>query len=84
MATNDTALEHPVHDHEINEAELWTGAQSPFNVSYGKLMMWYFLLSDAFTSSSVYSVIEIDISCLSKLIPLSILKVFSFSVSVFK
>jgi cytochrome c oxidase subunit III len=49
MATNDTALEHPVHDHEINEAELWTGAQSPFNVSYGKLMMWYFLLSDAFT-----------------------------------
>lgn len=27
----------------------WTGGKSPFNVSYGKLMMWYFLLSDSFT-----------------------------------
>lgn len=27
----------------------WTGGKSPFNVSYGKLMMWYFLMSDSFT-----------------------------------
>lgn len=27
----------------------WSGGGSPMNVSYGKLMMWYFLLSDAFT-----------------------------------
>jgi cytochrome c oxidase subunit 3 len=27
----------------------WSGGHSPFNVSYGKLMMWYFLMSDAFT-----------------------------------
>lgn len=27
----------------------WVGGKSPFNVSYGKLMMWYFLMSDAFT-----------------------------------
>ncbi|RAJ01710.1 cytochrome c oxidase subunit 3 [Chitinophaga skermanii] len=27
----------------------WAGGHSPFNVSYGKLMMWYFLMSDAFT-----------------------------------
>ncbi|RFS22397.1 cytochrome oxidase subunit III [Chitinophaga silvatica] len=27
----------------------WAGGYSPFNVSYGKLMMWFFLLSDAFT-----------------------------------
>jgi cytochrome c oxidase subunit 3 len=27
----------------------WSGGHSPFNVSYGKLMMWYFLISDAFT-----------------------------------
>lgn len=27
----------------------WNGGKSPFNVSYGKLMMWYFLMSDAFT-----------------------------------
>ena len=27
----------------------WAGGRSPFNVEYGKLMMWYFLMSDAFT-----------------------------------
>jgi cytochrome c oxidase subunit 3 len=27
----------------------WGGGKSPFNVEYGKLMMWYFLMSDAFT-----------------------------------
>lgn len=27
----------------------WSGGKSPFNVSYGKMMMWYFLMSDAFT-----------------------------------
>jgi cytochrome c oxidase subunit III len=32
-----------------NEDQLWQGAQEPFKASYGKLMMWYFLLSDAFT-----------------------------------
>ena len=27
----------------------WGGGQSPFNISYGKIMMWFFLISDAFT-----------------------------------
>jgi cytochrome c oxidase subunit III len=27
----------------------WSGGKSPFNVEYGKLMMWYFLMSDSFT-----------------------------------
>lgn len=27
----------------------WSGGKSPFNASYGKVMMWYFLMSDAFT-----------------------------------
>lgn len=27
----------------------WNGGKSPFHVEYGKLMMWYFLMSDAFT-----------------------------------
>ena len=27
----------------------WSGGQRPMKASYGKLMMWYFLLSDAFT-----------------------------------
>ena len=31
------------------EPKWWGGGKSPFNVEYGKLMMWYFLMSDAFT-----------------------------------
>lgn len=31
----------------------WSGGKSPFNISYGKLMMWYFLVSDAFTFSAL-------------------------------
>ncbi len=31
------------------DSNLWEGGKSPFKASYGKLMMWYFLLSDAFT-----------------------------------
>src|SRR6476469_7613972 len=27
----------------------WNGGRSPFNVEYDKLLMWYFLISDAFT-----------------------------------
>src|SRR3978361_736606 len=27
----------------------WSGGKSPYNVEYGKLMMWFFLMSDAFT-----------------------------------
>lgn len=35
---------------EVQEAkDDWNGAKQPFKASYGKLMMWYFLLSDAFT-----------------------------------
>lgn len=43
MASVDTHLEHGV------QQENWSGASEPFKASYGKLMMWYFLLSDAFT-----------------------------------
>src|SRR5476651_369906 len=31
----------------------WSGGRSPFDVEYGKMMMWFFLLSDAFTFSSL-------------------------------
>jgi len=31
------------------ETKWWGGGRSPFNASYGKVMMWYFLMSDAFT-----------------------------------
>jgi cytochrome c oxidase subunit 3 len=32
---------------------VWDGGVSPMNASYGKLMMWFFLLSDAFTFSAL-------------------------------
>jgi cytochrome c oxidase subunit 3 len=31
------------------QTKWWSGGKSPFNMEYGKLMMWYFLMSDAFT-----------------------------------
>src|SRR6218665_13540 len=39
MATTATA----------QQTKWWSGGKSPFNVEYSKLMMWYFLMSDAFT-----------------------------------
>jgi cytochrome c oxidase subunit III len=45
MAT-DTTL---AHGNEMDTQEMWSGGKEPFKASYGKLMMWYFLLSDAFT-----------------------------------
>lgn len=39
MATQATA----------HQTKWWSGGKSPFNLEYGKLMMWYFLMSDAFT-----------------------------------
>jgi cytochrome c oxidase subunit 3 len=41
MATTTTVSAPPT--------KLWGGGRSPFNVEYGKIMMWYFLMSDAFT-----------------------------------
>ena len=38
----------------VNDSEnLWEGGKSPFKISYGKLMMWFFLVSDAFTFSGL-------------------------------
>jgi cytochrome c oxidase subunit 3 len=39
MATTATA----------QQTKWWSGGKSPFNLEYGKVMMWYFLMSDAFT-----------------------------------
>ena len=44
MAT-DTLAQHEVEE----QSGAWDGGTQPFRASYGKLMMWYFLLSDAFT-----------------------------------
>ncbi len=37
----------------IDNATLWSGGRSPFSVSYGKMMMWFFLVSDALTFSGL-------------------------------
>jgi cytochrome c oxidase subunit 3 len=37
------------HAKPVTNDELWGGGQSPFSISYGKMMMWYFLVSDALT-----------------------------------
>jgi cytochrome c oxidase subunit 3 len=46
MATVETAAHSDTHDHSDGS---WSGGSQPFKASYGKLMMWYFLVSDAFT-----------------------------------
>ncbi|HJW31411.1 MAG TPA: cytochrome c oxidase subunit 3 [Saprospiraceae bacterium] len=47
MAT-DTLEQKHTDDHSTDNAS-WDGGVYPFKVGYGKLMIWYFLLSDAFT-----------------------------------
>lgn len=43
------SAETVIEKEESTGGKEWMGGRSPFNTSYGKLMMWYFLLSDAFT-----------------------------------
>ena len=40
-------------DDNLTKAELWGGGRSPFGVTYGKMMMWFFLVSDALTFSGL-------------------------------
>jgi cytochrome c oxidase subunit III len=37
----------------ISADVLWGGGRSPFSISYGKMMMWFFLVSDALTFSGL-------------------------------
>ncbi len=37
----------------VSDKNLWKGGAEPLKASYGKLMMWFFLLSDAFTFSGL-------------------------------
>ncbi len=37
----------------LDTKTLWGGKESPFSTSYGKLMMWFFLVSDALTFSGL-------------------------------
>lgn len=46
MSTQASSIDHV-------KTTPWAGGRSPFSVEYGKIMMWFFLLSDAFTFSSL-------------------------------
>jgi heme/copper-type cytochrome/quinol oxidase subunit 3 len=35
------------------EPKMWMGGIEPMKASYGKLMMWFFLISDTFTFSAL-------------------------------
>ena len=35
--------------------DVWGGGNQPLNASYGKLMMWFFIVSDALTFSGLLS-----------------------------
>ncbi len=48
MADSSITAHHAPDLHQSTE-ELWSGGQEPVKASYGKLMMWYFLISDTFT-----------------------------------
>ena len=41
------------HSPKLDSKTLWGGKESPFQTSYGKLMMWFFLVSDALTFSGL-------------------------------
>jgi cytochrome c oxidase subunit 3 len=44
----DATLQHG----QETDKDLWEGGHSPFRLGYGKVMMWYFLISDTFTFAS--------------------------------
>ncbi len=41
------------HAPQVADNKLWLGGVEPFRASYGKLMMWFFLISDTFTFSAL-------------------------------
>ena len=47
MSTDSTVLE------KRKQQSIWNGGNEPLKVNYGKLMMWFFLLSDAFSFSAL-------------------------------
>ncbi len=41
------------HAIEFDQKKAWQGGESPFRMSYGKVFMWFFLVSDALTFSGL-------------------------------
>ena len=56
-------------DITTNENKAWTGGDVPFKASYGKLMMWFFLVSDALTFAGflcAYGFMRFKYSCMAR------------------
>lgn len=47
------AIVNPESTPAPSDANPWSGGKSPFAVSWGKMYMWFFLVSDAFTFSGL-------------------------------
>ena len=39
---------------EHSSDSVWGGGRQPFGADYGKMMMWFFLMSDALTFSAFF------------------------------
>jgi cytochrome c oxidase subunit III len=48
MSTTQTTIQE-----KGNEGGMWRGGTLPFGTSYGKMMMWYFLISDTFSFATL-------------------------------
>ena len=48
MSTTTAVIDKPK-----KKGSIWDGGNEPLKASYGKLMMWFFLLSDAFSFSAL-------------------------------
>ena len=51
-ATHDTITTDTSSD-QVFDKKIWMGGVEPMKISYGKLMMWFFLISDTFTFSAL-------------------------------
>src|SRR5688572_20713977 len=45
-------MSHSTTQH-VSSKQAWGGGAAPYNISWGKLMMWFFLVSDALTFSAL-------------------------------
>ncbi len=50
------AAEATLTQETVSTKKQWGGGRSPFSVSWGKMYMWFFLVSDAFTFSSLLTI----------------------------
>jgi hypothetical protein len=61
----------------LDESQVWGGGNKPFNASYGKMMMWFFIVSDALTFLFLMVFQDLRISILGLLL-MKYLPIFPF------